>query len=130
MTTVVRFRAPGGQYALPVDNVTEIRTAADIARLPAPRPGVVGLVSVDGEALPVLSLLGATGQHIVVVEDGDETFALLVEEVLGVSEVPESNLGPPPAGQDRAVVASVVSDDVGMVQLLDIAVLSGRVTGR
>jgi chemotaxis signal transduction protein len=130
MTTLVRFRAPGGQFALPVECVNEVRAAGDMTRLPAPRPGVVGLMPRDDEAVPVLSLLGATGGHVLVVADGTEVFGLLVEEVLGVSELPDGELLPPPEGQDRAVVAGMMSDDLGLVLLLDLAVLTGRVTGR
>lgn len=129
MTTIVRFRAPGGQFALPVDLVTEVRSAAELTPLPAPRPGVVGLMSHDDDALPVLSLLGAAGRHVLVVQDGTVTFGLLVEEVTGVHRIDDDEVGPPPPGQDRAVVAGVVNDEMGLVLLLDVAVLTGRVTG-
>lgn len=130
MTTFVRFRAPGGQYALSVEHVNEVRGATEMAALPVPRPGVVGLLAVDGEALPVLSLLGSDGEHVLVVEDDAEVFGLLVEEVLGVTELSDSALGPAPSGQDLAVVAGVLSDDLGLVMVLDIGVLTGRLTGR
>jgi chemotaxis signal transduction protein len=130
MAKYVRFRAPGGQFALAVEHVSEVRNATELTDLPAPRPGVVGLVPRDDDALPVLSLLGSTGSHIIVVEDGTETFGLLVEEVLGVNDLPDDAVSAPPEGQDRAVVAGVASNEFGLVLLLDLAVLTGRVTGR
>jgi chemotaxis signal transduction protein len=126
---VVRFRAPGGQFALPVEQVTAVLPATALTPLPAPRAGVVGLLDRGDETLSVLSLVGSTGAHVLVVEDDGHTFGLLVEEVLGVHEVHDADLGAPPAGQDRAVVAGVMSDQHGLVLLLDLPVLTGRLTG-
>jgi chemotaxis signal transduction protein len=129
VSTIVRFRAPGGQYAVPVDVVSEVRSASELTPLPAPREGVVGLMQRGEDALPVLSILGSTGRHVIVIDDDPVTFGLIVEEVTGVHQMDEADIGPPPPGQDRAVVAGVVSDDLGLVLLLDVAVLTGRVAG-
>ena len=42
--TVVCFRAGEGDYAVPVEHVREVRAGDRLLPLPAPRPGVVGLL--------------------------------------------------------------------------------------
>jgi len=126
MTSVVRFRTPKGDYAVPVAQVSEVRLAEGLRALPAPREGVAGLLA-DGEsALTVLSVLGSEGRHVMVVDDGSLTFGLLVDEVTGVQHVDDTAISPPPEGQDRAVVAGVLAGDGSLVLLLDLAVLRGR----
>jgi chemotaxis signal transduction protein len=112
-----------------VSQVTQVRLADGLRPLPAPRDGVAGLL-VDGEgALTVLSVLGSEGHHVMVVDDGTLTFGLLVDEVMGVQHVDDAGVSPPPAGQDRAVVAGVIADDGSLVLLIDVAVLRGRLVG-
>lgn len=151
MATVVRFRTPSGEYALPVEQVREVRLATGLRPLPAPRAGVVGLLALDaagarstpsepaapevpGDApaspvLSVLSVLGSEGRHVLVVDDHGFAFGLLVDEVVGVQTVDDASIDDPPAGQDRAVVAGVVSADGTLMLLLDLAVLRGRLVG-
>jgi chemotaxis signal transduction protein len=126
--TVVRFRAPAGEYALEVEHVNEVRSSADLTSLPEPRPGVAGLVRRGDDAITVLSVLGEPGDHIIVLEDGGLTFGLLVEEVTGVQQIQDAEIGPPPPGQDRATVSGVLAGDEGLVLLLDCASLRGRLS--
>ena len=128
MKTVVRFRAPEGEYALPVENVNEVRSSADLTSLPEPRAGVAGLMRRGDDAITVLSVLGEPGDHVIVLEDGGLTFGLLVEQVTGVHEVQDEEIGPPPPGQDRATVSGVLAGDEGLVLLLDCAALRGRLS--
>lgn len=129
MTTIVCFRTPEGLYGLPVGQVNGVHAAAALRPLPAPRPGVVGLVAVGEESLPVLSVLGSEGGHIVVVDDGALVFGLLVEEVTSILHVADTAIGPAPSGQDRAVVAGVLNHDGNLVLMLDLTVLRGRLAG-
>lgn len=130
MTTIVRFRAPAGQYALPVEHVTEVRSASDLTPLPEPRAGVAGLMRRGDDALTVLSVLGEPGEHIIVIDEGGLTFGLLVSQVTGVHAVSPEELGPPPPGQDRVTVAAVLTPkgETGdeLILLLDCAALRGR----
>ena len=124
----MRFRAPAGEYGLPVEHVTEVRSAADLTPLPEPRPGVAGLMRRGDEAISVLSLLGEPGEHIIVIEDGGLTFGLLATEVTGVQAVADASIGPPPPGQDGATVSGVLAEDGGLVLLLDCASLRRRLS--
>jgi chemotaxis signal transduction protein len=124
--TIVRFRAPTGEYALPVEYVTEVRPATDLTPLPAARAGIAGVVPRGDDVLTVLSVLGEPGAHVIVIEEGGVLFALLVEEVTGVHAVDDEVIGPPPRGQEHGQVAGVIVEDLGVVLLLDPAALRGR----
>lgn len=126
MRTIVRFRTPQGNYALPVEHVTEVRLAAELTPLPAPQPGVAGVMRRGGGALTVLSVLGEPGRHVIVIDDDSITFGLLVAEVTGVHRIDDALVGPPPPGQDRGAVTGVIVEDGGVVLLLDTAALRGR----
>ena len=125
MRTLVRFRTSAGTYALPVEHVTEIRSASDMTPLPAPRQGVAGLVPRAGGALTVLSVLGDSGSHVIVVEEAAVTFGLLVDEVTEVTPVDEADSGPPPhgTGETGGAVSGVLHDDGELVLLLDAVAL-------
>lgn len=121
----MRFRCSDTSYALFVEQVTEIRSAADMTPLPVPRAGVAGLVPRVDDSLTVLSVLGDSGSHVVVVDDSTVTFGLLVDEVTEVARVDESAIGPPPHGQAEGVVSGVLHDEGELVLLLDAAALRG-----
>lgn len=129
MTAIVCFRTPVGLCALAVDQVSEVRLANEVSPLPVPRPGVAGVVPNGDDAVSVLSVLGSTGDHVLVVDDHGLTFGLLVDRVLAVEHVQPERIGPPPPGQDRAVVAGILRAEGELVMLLDLAVLRGRLVG-
>jgi chemotaxis signal transduction protein len=124
--TIVRFRTAHGDYAVPVDEVSEVRSAAGLTPLPAPRPGVAGLMQRGDEALPVLTVLSASGRHIVVIDKGPLSFGLLVDEVTAVHEVDDERIGAPPSGQDRDLVSGVLNDGGALVLLIDVDALAGK----
>lgn len=128
MRTIVRFRTGEGDYAVPVEQVLEVRSAAGLAPLPAPLPGVAGLMRRDNDALPVLTVLGSRGRHVVIVENGPLSFGLLVEEVTGVLQVDETQIGASPPGQHHRLVSGVLNGDEGLVMLLDVDALAGKLT--
>lgn len=120
MTVLVRFRTAGGAYAVPVDHALEVRSAAGLVALPAPAPGVAGVIERQGVTVPVVCVLGGGHRHVVVVSDGDEAAGILADEVLGVSRPPEGSLGPPPPGQETPLVRSVVREDGAMTFVVDV----------
>jgi chemotaxis signal transduction protein len=125
---LVRFRSTEGAYAVPVEKVVQVRSAGELRSLPEPRSGVAGLLRQGDEAVTVLSLGGAVGEQVLVIDDGGLTFGLLVAEVLGVQSVRDDEIRPPPPGQDRATVAGVLAGDDGLVLVLDCAALRGRLS--
>jgi chemotaxis signal transduction protein len=132
MMAMVRFRAGGASYAVPVDDVRQVRAADDLARLPSGRAGVAGLIKQEGVALPVLSVLGS-GRRLLVLEAAGRSFGLLVEEVSGVAQVDEQRLRPPPEGQDEpsggALVTGVLDAGEELVLVVDAAALARRGLG-
>jgi chemotaxis signal transduction protein len=128
MRTIVRFRTAEGDYAVPVEQVLEVRSRAGLSPLPAPLPGVAGLMRRDNGALPVLTVLGPGGHHVVIVENGPLSFGLLVEEVTGVLQVDETQISAPPPGQHQPLVSGVLHGDEGLVMLLDVDALAGKLT--
>lgn len=126
MRTIVRFRTIDAEYALPVEDVTEVRSAAELTPLPAPRSGVAGLMTHSGDALPVLSVLGDVGRHVLVLRTADVRFGLLVDEVLGVERIEDELVGPPPRGQDGDHVTGVIVAESKLVLLLDSSALGAR----
>lgn len=133
MRTIVRFSTPTGDFAIPVEHVTEVRPAAELRALPAAGPGVAGVMRRGGEALTVLSVLGEPGRHVIVIDDEAVMFGLLVGEVTGVHRVDDAVIGPPPRGQDGGTVAGVIVEGGieggGVVLLLDTAALRARLSG-
>ena len=134
MTTIVRFNADHRQYAVPVDHVTEVCSASDLTPLPESRAGVAGLMRRGDDAITVLSMAGArpaSGEHIIVLDEGGLTFGLLVDEVTGVQTLTEDEIGRVPPGQDRETVVGVFTpQEAGdeIVLVLDCAALRGRLS--
>ena len=119
----MRFRTRRGEFALPVEHVAEVRRSTELSLLPSPRPGVAGVIRRGDEVLSVLSVLGDEGRHVVVIEVDSTVFGLLVDEVTGVERVDDGAIGPPPHGQDAAVVFGAIVDGAGVLLLLDPAAL-------
>jgi chemotaxis signal transduction protein len=68
------------------------------------------------------------GGHILVLNLGELSFGLLVDEVVGVHTVADGELAPPPPGQDRVVVSGVLNDDETLVLVLDVAALAAKLS--
>ncbi len=127
MTSVVRFRAGDREYAVALEHTREVRLAAGVRPLPEPRPDVVGVLPADADLLPVVDPLGgARSGHVLVLEAG-RRFGLLVDEVTGVFEVPEGEIGPGPAGQQRRVIGGTIGSGEQVVLVVDPEALSVEV---
>jgi chemotaxis signal transduction protein len=129
MIAMVRFRAAGASYAIPVSDVRQVRQAAEVSALPAARTGVAGVIRQGGAALPVLSILGGAPKQVLLLEAGGRGYGLLVEEVSTVTNVDERGFGPPPDGQDVGLVTGVLETDAELVLVMDAAALGTRFLG-
>jgi chemotaxis signal transduction protein len=121
--TIVRFQVGERRFGVPVERVAEVRSAQDLTPLPAPRPGVAGLMRRGADTITVLQMSDVAGGHVMVVEGDALTFGLLVGEVTGVQKVEDTAIGPPPAGQGGALVNGVIADGDDLVLLLDVVAL-------
>ena len=129
MIAMVRFRAGDGTYALPVGDVRQVRTGDGLSLLPSGRTGVAGLVRWQGDALPVVSLLGADRSRLLIIEAGGHRFGLLAEDVSGVIRVDEARLGPPPAGQDGELVTGTLDAGDELLLVLDAGAIARMALG-
>ncbi|HEX2699728.1 MAG TPA: chemotaxis protein CheW [Acidimicrobiales bacterium] len=128
MTTIVRFRVGDAPYAMPVERISEVRSARDLTPLPDPRDGVAGLMRRGDSTITVLTMSERAGRHVIVIDSGAAEFALLVDEVTGVHRVDDASVRPSPAGQRHGVVGGVVADGAELVFLLDVSALARRLT--
>ena len=128
ISKVVRFRTGDGEYAVAVEDAREVRTAAGMVQLPSPGAGVIGLLPRDGDSLTVLDALGSGSDRVLVLDNGDSVFGLLVEEVSGVVSVDPEQIGPPPVGQVGGLVSAVLRAADGLVLLVDTAALARGLT--
>lgn len=135
MRTVVHFLTGGGRYCVPVESTIGVRSAEGLVPLPAPRPGVAGILPAD-PPLTVLSVLGSaegaprprgtTSDRILVLAAVGSTFGLLVDEVTGLSSIDEAMIGSPPQGQDEALVSGVIEGEHGLEFMADPSALARR----
>lgn len=128
MPVMVRFRTLDGTYAIPVGNAVEVRRSNAVIALPAPAPGVAGILERNGATLPVVRALGGGARHVLVVSSGDASVGLLVEEVTGVINISEAEIGAAPPGQDGPLVDGVLSEAEGMTFVVDVGELISRLT--
>lgn len=125
MRTLVHFVSGGARYCVPVEATVAVRTTDGLVPLPAPRPGVAGMLASD-HPFPVLSVFGAGRERVLVLEALGVTFGLLVDEVTGLTRTEDSAIGQPPSGQDEALVCGVVAGSDGVVMLADPTMLLKR----
>lgn len=108
----IGFRLGGSRYVAPLDEVTEILTYPDLARVPHTKSWVRGIANVRGNLLPIMDLSGYLGKRPValtrvsrvLVVDHDGVFAgLLVDEVLGMRHFYEEERSGEAGAVDEAI---------------------------
>lgn len=125
MTTMVCFESAGTAYCLPVDATCAVRRTSGMIVLPAPGPDIAGIL--PGEPpLTVISALGTGGSHVLIVEAGERIFGLLVDFVTGLRRIPDSDISPPPEGQERPLVCGTIKTGDQLVLVADPNALAGR----
>lgn len=104
----ITFRLARQLLGLPVARVQEVITGERIFRVPLVSDHIAGFLNLRGQIVTALDLraaleLGAPtrqgGMHVVV-RDGDELFALVVDRVGDVLEVRADEVEPPPTTLD------------------------------
>jgi chemotaxis signal transduction protein len=125
VTTMVCFVAAGAAYCLPVEATRAVRPARGMITLPAGRPDVTGIIPGD-PPLSVISVLGAGGRQILVVEAAGKRFGLLVDAVSGLRRVDEADIRPAPDGQDRRLVSGTIDAGDELLLVADPAAMADR----
>lgn len=132
--TLLLVRSGGRRYGLPLEHLSEVIDAEAVFPVPASEPALRGLMTVRGRLLPLVHL-GAfvageaapaqAGEVAVVVRAGDRELCLEVDEAETVLRAEVL------AGRSDARTAwatGVIRDETGLVPLLDVPGLVGRLT--
>lgn len=128
---VVTFRVGDQWFGVDVLQVQEVIGQQRIARVPLAAAGVAGFLNLRGQIVTAmdmhrrLEIPRAPSESLmnVVVRDGDELFALIVDEVGDVAAIAPDALEPPPANLAWAwskVCTGIVKLDHGLLAIVDV----------
>lgn len=128
----VAFRAAKQDYCVDIMNVREIRRWTQTTALPDSPSYVNGVINLRGSVVPILDFSNRLGMQssepternvIVIVQVGDRTLGLLVDEVLEILNIMEDAIKPArnmsPEGSE-SLVASIILLDERMIRLVDL----------
>ncbi len=104
------FRLGKEEFAVAIARVREVLRAPRITEVPRAPAGVLGVVTVRGEVVPVVDArarLGVAGGaetsgRIVIVDTGEGPIGVLVDEVASVVRLPRGTIEPCPQGISAA----------------------------
>jgi CheY-like chemotaxis protein/chemotaxis signal transduction protein len=126
--TVVRFRARHGMCAIPMEYVVGVRRATEVRPFPGQRDDVLGLIGLDGGTVPVLKVLSSEGRFVMLLKTAAGPCGLLVDEVVGVVRLADTQLQPPPAGRAEPLLEAVIRTDGDVDFLISADELARRLT--
>lgn len=113
---IVTFRLGPDDFGLDVFSVHEVLRYEPVTPVPHAPGFVEGVIEVRGALIPILDLrrrfelarvLTGPGTRIMIVSFGGERLGLIVDEVLAVHRVPESEVSAPP-GYVRGIAAEFI----------------------
>jgi len=141
---VIHFLSANTEYCLDLQHVVKVLPIMQLRYVPGGPEFLRGLMSLGGVSLPVIDLaerLGLDNRNpytidtpILLCADGDKQAGVIVDEVLGVSDVSENSLQMRPLfkpGGTTAFRAAIKTDrglslllDVGQILDVDLAIVS------
>lgn len=119
-------------YAMPIEQVREIRTVERITKVPRSEPHVLGIMNLRGLIIPVIDIkkklkldsqkTQGTKQRILVADLSGSLMGLLVDEVDQVIRISEKDLETPPQGtfDSYHYIKAIAKVDEKLVLLLDV----------
>jgi purine-binding chemotaxis protein CheW len=139
--TIVLLTVDGQRLALPLSETLRVVRAAEVSPLPGAPPSVLGVINLQGQVIPVVSLRRHLGRpereldvndHFLIVSTGPRVVALWVDEVQGVTECdPQRMVHVDRVEPATAGVTAVVKLDDGLAIVPDLAcLLSSQEAGR
>ena len=125
----VVFRIDQQRYALPLDHVTRAVRMVAVTPVPDAPNSMLGIIAMAGQMLPVVDLRRLFGQPgnnpqlqdvLLIVQIQDQTFAVIVDEVLDIMKFSLKQIQSPPAAvsQSRFLSAAVQQEDT-LILVLD-----------
>lgn len=101
---LLSFNLADKEYALNIESVREVRRIKNITPIPKALDFIEGVVSMKGHVVPIINLrkkLGLPGQdkrglnRVIITESGNHVLGLIVDNVIGVISLGESDIEPP-----------------------------------
>lgn len=134
---VLIFRLGGENYGMGIMGIREILKPLDLTEVPRAPEHVLGVFSLRGHVMPVLSLTGILGvqgeargggpeARFLVVGRGDDSVAFWVHRVAHVVKMDTARLEPPPVGLStarRTLLRGLGKAEDGLVIVLDLGTL-------
>lgn len=132
--TITEKSAKKGNYAVPIDQVKEIRTVDAITKIPKSKSYVKGIMNLRGKIIPIIDVNGKIGlsdasisdnskQRILVADVNDTLTGLLVDEVNEVMRLPAKDIEPAPSGAFEAnnYIKGIAKANEKLIVLLDVS---------
>lgn len=134
---VVTFSLMDGQkkenYAMPIEQIREIRAVESITKVPKAKSYVKGIMNIRGHIIPVIDVkeklvldsdknINSSKQRILVAEVNNSLTGLLVDEVDQVMRIQTKDIEPAPQGAlvSRNYVKGIAKSDKKLIVLLDV----------
>ena len=135
---VVTFTITGksskpGNYAVPIEQVKEIRIVDAITKIPRSKGYVKGIMNLRGKIIPIVDVnekIGVTStetdstkQKILVADVNDTLTGLLVDEINEVQRLSLNEIEAPPAGsfEDDSYIKGIANIKDRLIVLLDVS---------
>ena len=128
---VVVFELDKEQYAVPIEDVREVIEIPEITSVPNSPNFISGLINLRGKILPAINLgvrFGLAREHkdiqaknIIVVEAGESSFGVIVDNIVKVLKVPANSIQDAP---------SAVRSKIGSQYIKGVIVIAESDTGQ
>jgi len=130
---VLTFVLADERYALPLQELREVRRMGAITPIPGLPAAILGAIGRHGQVLPVLDLrrllrLGeaapTAASRLLVVQHQGTTAALLADQVEDIANLPSATLRPAPSRPSEgagAFLQAIAGEGEDTVRLLDLA---------
>ena len=127
--SLVVFRLDGERFALPLDQVEIALRMVSVTPVPDAPPWVIGVIDLHGRVIPVMDLRERLGHptkephqddRLLVISLAERTFALVVDEVTEVLELPGRDVeAPTDLLSDSRYLRAIVRREDGLILILD-----------
>ena len=131
MTDYVTFTSAGQLFGLPIEQVQDVFTPANITRVPLAGREIAGVLNLRGRIVTVIDLASrleldlssrVPAKMAIGIERGSESFGILVERVEEVLSLSDGDREPTPINLDRtldAIASGVFRLDEKILVALD-----------
>jgi len=128
---LIVFRVGDEEFGVPIGTVQEIIKVGAITPIPDSPDFIKGLINVRGDIVAVIDLRARfflagkeeISKHIVTAKQSDNIFGLMVDEVIEVLRIQETEVKPPPQLMTKIheeYVHGVITHDNRLIILLDL----------